>query len=262
MSDTDSTNGIPTVVLVHGAFADGSSWNGVIERLQGKGVPVIAPANPLRGIAIDSAYIAGVLAETPGPVVLVGHSYGGAVITNAAAHAENVIGLVFVAAFAPKEGEALGEVTPTSKDSVLNNALVPRHYATAGGETAVEFAIDPAKFHAAFAADLTEEEAGLMAATQRPVAEFAFSEPTKGAAWKHLPSWAVVGSGDKAAGADVVRSMAERAGATITEVDASHVVMVSQPQAVTDVIFQAIAVTASGGDQSWAEAFFEAYITD
>src|SRR5262249_61929665 len=118
----------PTVVLVHGAFADASSWNGVIERLQEKGVEVTAPANPLRGIEIDSAYTAGVLDEIPGPVLLVAHSYGGAVISNAATDAKNVVGLVFVAAFAPDEGEALGDVTPTSKDSGLNSGLVPTHF--------------------------------------------------------------------------------------------------------------------------------------
>src|SRR4026209_1082799 len=137
-------NHTPTVVRVPGAFADASSWNGVIERLQAKGVEVTAPANPLRGIEMDSAYTAAVLEEIPGPVLLVGHSYGGAVISNAATDAKNVVGLVFVAAFAPDEGEALGEVTPTSEDSVLNSALVPHHFASNGGES-VEFAIDPAK---------------------------------------------------------------------------------------------------------------------
>jgi pimeloyl-ACP methyl ester carboxylesterase len=238
MSDTAPL----TVVLVHGAFADSSSWDGVIERLQANGVQVTAPANPLRGISIDSAYTAGVLEEIPGPVILVGHSYGGAVITNAAAKADNVIGLVFVAAFVPDEGERLREVTPGSRDSVLNSALVPHHYPSSnGGEPAVEFAVDPEKFHDAFAADLPAEQTAVMAATQRPVAELAFSEPSGAAAWKHLPSWAVVATGDKAAGADLVRSMAERAGATITEVEGSHVIMISQPQAVADVILEGVA---------------------
>ena len=234
----------PTVVLVHGAFADASSWNGVIERLQAQDVPVIAAANPLRGISIDSAYIAGVFNQTPGPVVAVGHSYGGAVITNAATQADNVVALVFVAAFAPEEGEALGAAEAGSKDSVLSSALVPRHYpAPDGGDPAVEFAIDPAKLRDVFAADLPAEQTALMAATQRPVAELAFSEPNGAAAWKRLPSWAVVATGDKAAGTDIVRSMAERAGAEITEVEGSHVIMISQPQAVTDVILQAVAAT-------------------
>ena len=231
MSERSNTAGSPTVVLVHGAFADASSWNGVIERLQAKGVQVTAPANPLRGISIDSAYIAGVLEETPGPIVAVGHSYGGAVITNAARQAKNVVGLVYVAAFATEEGERLADAEAASKDSVLNSALVPHHYPAAnGGDPAVEFAIDPEKFHDAFAADLPTEETTVMAATQRPVAELAFSEPSGAPAWKDLPSWAVVATGDKAAGADVIRSEAERAGATITEVEGSHVIMVSQPR--------------------------------
>jgi pimeloyl-ACP methyl ester carboxylesterase len=233
----------PTVVLVHGAFADSSSWNGVIERLQAQGVPVTAAANPLRGIANDAAYVAGVLKETPGPVVAVGHSYGGAVITNAATQADNVVGLVFVAAFAPEEGEALGETEAGSKDSVLNSALVAHPYPTGNGDPATEFAIDPAKFRDAFAADVPPEQTALMAATQRPVAEAAFSEPNGAPAWKRLPSWAVVATGDKAAGTDVVRSQAQRAGAAITELDGSHVIMISQPQAVTDVILQAVAAT-------------------
>jgi pimeloyl-ACP methyl ester carboxylesterase len=179
----------PTVVLVHGAFADGSSWNGVIERLQARGIPAVAPANPLRGIAIDSAYVAA-----------------------------------------------------ASTDAVLNSALVPRHYpAPGGGDPAVEFAIDPAKFRDAFAADLPAEQTALMAATQRPISELAFSEPNGAPAWKNLPSWAVVATGDKAAGADVVRSMAQRAKATITEVAGSHVIMISQPQVVADVILTALA---------------------
>src|SRR5690242_10195455 len=134
----------PTVVLVHGAFADASSWTGVITRLQAENVPVTAPPNPLRGIAFDSAYTASVFEQIPGRVLAVGHSYGGAVITNAATQARNVVGLVYVAAFAPDEGERLGEVEAGSKDSVLNPALVPLHYPTGrGAETAVEFAVDP-----------------------------------------------------------------------------------------------------------------------
>jgi pimeloyl-ACP methyl ester carboxylesterase len=232
----------PTVVLVHGAFADASSWNGVIERLQGQGVKVTAPPNPLRGISIDSAYIASVFDQTPGPILAVGHSYGGAVITNAATEAKSVVGLVYVAAFAPDEGEMLGDVEANSKDSVLNSALVPLHYPTDnGGEQHVEFAIDPAHLKEAFAADLPDAQTALIAATQRPVSELAFSEPNGPPAWKRLPSWTVVATGDKAAGSDVVRSEAQRAGATITEVEGSHVIMISQPQAVTDVIMEALA---------------------
>jgi pimeloyl-ACP methyl ester carboxylesterase len=260
MSETTHTDGTPTVVLVHGAFADASSWNGVIERLQAKGIRVTAPANPLRGITADSAYIASVLEQTPGPVVAVGHSYGGAVISNAAAIVKNVVGLVFVAAFAPDEGERLGEVTATSKEAILGTALVPLQY-PANGETATEFAIDSAKVHEAFAADLPEEQAAVLAATQRPIAEAGFSDVSTAAAWKNLPSWSVVATGDRAAGADIVRSMAERAGATITEIDASHVVMISQPEAVTDVILEAVAATASEGS-SWANDLVEAYLSE
>jgi pimeloyl-ACP methyl ester carboxylesterase len=235
----------PTVVLVHGAFADASSWNGVIPLLQAQGMQVIAPSNPLRGIAHDSAYIASVFAQIDGPVLAVGHSYGGAVITNAANDAKNVVGLVFVAAFAPDEGETLGAVEAGSKDSVLNSALLPRQYPAADGGEATEFYIEPAKARAAFAGDLSDEQAALIAATQRPVSELAFSEANGPPAWKHLPSWTVVATGDKAAGTDVVRSMAERAGAKITEVEGSHVIMVSQPRAVTEVILEAVAAVAS-----------------
>jgi pimeloyl-ACP methyl ester carboxylesterase len=240
MSETTNANS-PTVVLVHGAFADASSWNGVIERLQAKGISVTAPANPLRGIAADSAYVAAVFGQIEGPIVAVGHSYGGAVITNAATQATNVLGLVYVAAFAPDEGETLGAVEASSKDSVLNSALVPRQYPTADGESATEFYIDPAKAREAFAGDLSDQQAALIAATQRPVAEAAFGEPNGPPAWKHLPSWTVLATRDKAAGTDVIRSMAERAGAKITEVDGSHVIMVSQPEAVTNVILDAVA---------------------
>jgi pimeloyl-ACP methyl ester carboxylesterase len=230
----------PTIVLVHGAFADGSSWAGIIQRLQQQGYTVVAPANPLRGVLADSAYLASLLGQIDGPVLLAGHSYGGAVISNAAASAPNVLGLVFVAAFAPDEGERLGEVTPSSKDSILNTALVQYNYpAGPGGETAVEFGINPALLREAFAADLPEEQTALMAATQRPISAAAFSDASGPAAWKKLPSWAVVATGDKAAGADLVRSMAQRAGADIVEVEGSHVIMISQPQAVTDHILTA-----------------------
>src|SRR5687768_17223505 len=232
----------PTVVLVHGAFADASSWNEVIERLQAEGVQVTAPANPLRGISIDSAYIASYLDQVPGPVLAVAHSYGGAVITNAATNADNVVGLVYVAAFAPDEGETLGAIASNSKDSVVFPTLIPLQYPTGEGqETATEFTIDPEKFHEVFAFDLSGEQTALMAATQRPLSEVAFSEPTGVPAWKKLPSWAVVSTGDKVVGTDAVRSMAERAGATITEVEGSHVIMMSQPEIVTDVILTALA---------------------
>ena len=246
---TDNIPGAPTIVLVHGAFADASSWNGVVERLQQQGYTVIAPPNPLRGVTVDSAYIASLLGQIDGPVLLVGHSYGGAVISNAATSAPNVAGLVYVAAFAPDEGETLGDVENGSKDSVLNAALVQYSYpAGPGGQTAVEFGINPALLRDVFAADLPPEQTALMAATQRPVAAAAFSDVSGPPAWKTLPSWAVVATGDKAAGTDITRSMAQRAGAEITQVEGSHVIMISQPQAVADVIVKAAeAVGAARG---------------
>jgi pimeloyl-ACP methyl ester carboxylesterase len=236
----------PTIVLVHGAFADASSWNGVIERLQQQeGYTVIAPPNPLRGVAADSAYLASLLNQIDGPVLLTGHSYGGAVITNAATSAPNVVGLVYVAAFAPDEGENLGDVENGSKDSVLNAALVQYTYPTGhDGETSVEFAINPARIREAFAADLPAETTALMAATQRPVAAAAFSDASGPPAWRKLPSWAVVATGDKAAGADVVRAHARRAGADMVEVEGSHVIMISKPEVVSEHILKAARVVA------------------
>jgi pimeloyl-ACP methyl ester carboxylesterase len=186
---SEHTDAQLTIVLVHGAFADASSWNGVIERLQQQGYTVIAPANPLRGVEADSAYTASLLSQIDGPVLLAGHSYGGAVITNAAASAPNVVGLVYVAAFAPEQGETLGDVENGSKDSVLNAALVQYQFpAGPGGQTSVEFAINPALIREAFAADLPPETTALMAATQRPIAAAAFSDVSGPPAWKKLPS--------------------------------------------------------------------------
>jgi pimeloyl-ACP methyl ester carboxylesterase len=245
MSINSQDGSQPTVVLVHGAFADASSWNEVIERLQAEGIQVTAPANPLRGISIDSAYIGSFLEQIEGPVLAVAHSYGGAVLTNAATNANNVLGLVYVAAFAPDEGETLGAIASNSRDSVVLPALVELQYPTGEGEeTAAEFTIDPEKFHEVFAADLSVEQSALMAATQRPLSGLPFSEPTGVPAWKKLPSWAVVSSGDKVVGTDAVRSMAERAGAKITEVEGSHVIMISQPQIVAETIMTALAAVS------------------
>lgn len=241
MTDATPIKSAPiTVMLVHGAFADASGWAGVIERLQDAGVPVTAPPNPLRGVKLDSAYIASALSQIPGPVLLVGHSYGGMVISNAATNAENVAGLVYVAGFAPEEGESLTDIEGDSRDSVLGSSLIPLQYPLGdGSETAVELVIDPEKFHEAFAADLPMRATAAMAAFQRPCAELAFAEKSGVPAWKSLPAWAVVPTGDRAAGTDVLRSMAERAGATVTEIAGSHAIMISQPQAVTDVILSA-----------------------
>jgi pimeloyl-ACP methyl ester carboxylesterase len=225
----------PTILLVHGAFADGASWNAVSQNLQARKYHVVAPAIGLRGLAEDSAYIASYLKQINGCVLPVGHSYGAAVITNAATGAANVAGLVFVSGLEPDQGERLSDVEKTSKDSVLNSNLVKLNYPESTG-TAVEYLVDPAAFPAVFAGDLPADQAAVLAAEQRPAADGAFSEAAGLPAWKTLPSWAVVASGDKAAGADVVRSMAQRAGAQITEIEGSHLIMVSQPAAVADVI--------------------------
>jgi pimeloyl-ACP methyl ester carboxylesterase len=229
-----------TIVLVHGAFADSSSWNGVIERLQKKGQTVVAAPNPLRGVAPDSAYIKSVVEQIEGPVLLVGHSYAGALLSNVAPKARNVVGLVFVAAFAPDDGESLGDISNRSKDSLLGPALLQKQYPTGqDGQTAPEFFVNPARFHDVFAGDLPVEQAAVLAATQRPIAAAAFSDKSGPPAWKSIKSWAVVAIGDKAAGTDIVRSMAQRAGAKIVEVESSHLVMVSHPDVVTDVILEA-----------------------
>jgi pimeloyl-ACP methyl ester carboxylesterase len=241
MSDTTAGKVRPTVVLVHGAFADAGSWAPVTGRLIAAGVPVTAIVNPLRGVAHDAAYVAGAISQVPGPVLAVGHSYGGMIITNAVPHTTNVVGLVYVAAFAPDEGETLAEIVGRSTDSVLTTAVRPRNFPVGDGpETAVEFIIDPARFREVFTADLSELDSAVYGLSQRPIAGSALNDKTGHPAWKDdLPVWAAVGTGDKAAGADVVKAMAERAGATITEIDGSHVIMISQPDAVTEVIMTA-----------------------
>jgi pimeloyl-ACP methyl ester carboxylesterase len=228
-------------VLVHGAFADAGSWAPVTERLVSAGVPVTAIVNPLRGLKHDAAYVASVISQVPGPVLAVGHSYGGAVITNAVPQTRNVVGLVYVAAFAPDEGEMLADITGRSHDSVLGTATLEKQFPVGDGpQTAVELIIDPARFRDVFTADLPQLESDVYGLSQRPIAASAFAEETGHPAWKDLPSWAAVGTADKAAGADVVRSMAQRAGAKITEIDGSHVIMISQPDAVTEVILTAL----------------------
>src|SRR3954453_18710894 len=194
---TDGSNGDVTVVLVHGAFADAGSWAGLTEVLQAAGVTVLAPAVPLRGLLSDSAYIRSVIDQVAGPVLAVGHSYGGAVITNAATGAANVKGLVFVSGFAPEEGQTLGEVEGTSRDSALAPALVQKNYPVGDGTTAVELYVAEAEFPRVFAAALPDALAKVLAASQRPVAAAAFEEKNGVPAWKSLPSWAVVATGDK-----------------------------------------------------------------
>jgi pimeloyl-ACP methyl ester carboxylesterase len=234
--------GAPTVVLVHGSFADASGWAGVIDRLRADGTAVLAPANPQRGVSLDAAYIASVVNNIPGPVLLVGHSYGGFVITNAATQTPNVVGLVYVAGFAPDEGESVLSLSQSGPPTKLGPALRSAQVANGpAGETGVEFIIDPAQFHEAFCADLPEELAATMAVSQRPAAEAGFGEPSGPPAWKTLPSWAVIATEDVTIGADGLRFFAQRAGSTAVEVQASHVVMISQPDAVTDVIRTALA---------------------
>jgi pimeloyl-ACP methyl ester carboxylesterase len=228
-----------TVVLVHGAFADAGSWAPVTQRLIEAGIPVCAIVNPLRGVKHDAAYVASVINQIDGPVLAVGHSYGGMIITNAVPQTENVVGLVYVAAFAPDEGETLAGIVGRSQDSVLTTAVLEQQFPLDNGGTAGEFIIDPAKFRDVFTADLSELDSNMYGLSQRPIAASALGDQTGHPAWKDHPVWAAVGTGDRAAGADVVRQMAQRAGATITEIEGSHVIMISQPDKVTEVILTA-----------------------
>ncbi|HEV7976689.1 alpha/beta hydrolase [Amycolatopsis sp.] len=223
----------PTVVLVHGAFADSSSWNGVVERLQRRGYPVLAPANPLRGLESDQAYVSAVLKSVTGPIVLVGHSYGGAVISGAAKDNPQVKALVFIAAFAPETGESALELSGKFPGSKLGpDTSTPLAYP--GG---TELSINPANYRDVFAGDLSREAAAVGAATQRPVDVSALGAPFVGVpAWKTVPSWALVATNDNAIPAAAERFMAKRANAHTVEVKASHSVAVSRPDAVADLI--------------------------
>lgn len=228
----------PTVVLVHGAFADSSSWNGVTQILQKDGYRVVAAANPLRSVSSDAAYISDVVASIGGPVVLVGHSYGGQVITTAANGKANVKSLVYVAAFAPDEGEAAADLAGKFPGGTLGQALAAPVKLADGG---TDLSIDQEKFHDQFAHDVGVEDAALMAAGQRPITEAALTEKSGKPAWKALPSYFVYGDGDKNIPAKALGFMAERAGSkhTVVVEGASHVVMVSQPQAVAELIEEA-----------------------
>ncbi|MEW2516416.1 alpha/beta hydrolase [Streptomyces sp. NPDC046870] len=233
----------PTVVLVHGAFADAASWSGVIEELQSHGIAVIAPPNPLRGLASDAAYVASVAAQIDGPVVLVGHSYGGALIT-VAGTTENVVGLVYVAAYALEEGESLGELQGRFPLSPLVSNLKQWTYPVPGGEPAVEVTIAEDAFPSVFAADVPAEVTKVLAAAQRPLAAAAFEETASAAAWRTKPSWALVAGADNAINPEVERFGAKRAGATTVEIEgASHAVAVSQPKAVAELIRDAVRAT-------------------
>ncbi|MEU2268661.1 alpha/beta hydrolase [Streptomyces olindensis] len=234
----------PTVVLVHGAFADAASWSGVIAELQRHGIPVIAPPNPLRGLAADAAYVASVAAQIEGPVILVGHSYGGALIT-VAGLTENVVGLVYVAAYVLEEGESLGELQGRFPLSPLVSNLKQWTYPVEGGDPAVEVTITADAFPTVFAADVPTDVTKVLAVAQRPLAAAAFEETATAAAWKTKPSWALVAGADQAINPEVQRFGAKRAGATVVEIaEASHAVAVSQPKEVADVIRDAVRTTS------------------
>jgi len=234
----------PTVVLVHGAFADAGSWSGVIEELQAHGIPVIAPPNPLRGLASDSAYIASLASQIDGPVVLVGHSYGGAIITVAGV-TENVVGLVYVAAYVLEEGESLGELQGRFPLSPLVSNLKEWTYPIPGADPGVEVTIAEGAFPSVFAADVPADVTKVLAAAQRPLSASAFEETAPVAAWKTKPSWALVAGADEAINPEVERFGAKRAGATIVELEgASHAVAVSRPEQVADLIRDAVRATS------------------
>ncbi|MFE4622224.1 alpha/beta fold hydrolase [Streptomyces mirabilis] len=234
---TATTTTKPTIVLVHGAFADASSWNGVVERLERRGYTVIAPANPLRGLYTDSTYIASVLDSIKGPIVLAGHSYGGAVISTAAAANPRVKSLVYVSALMPDVGES-GMSLGAKYPSELGTATKSVPY-RAGGVSGTDLYLKPDRIHAVFAADLPVNTARVMAVTQRPAATTAFSETAKVAAWKHIPSWFLVAKQDKTINPDQERFEAKRAGSHMVEINSSHVAMISHPDAVTALLLQA-----------------------
>ncbi|MDX3850829.1 alpha/beta hydrolase [Streptomyces sp. AK02-01A] len=239
-----ATKPTPTVVLVHGAFADAGSWSGVIAELQNHGVAVVAPSNPLRGLASDAAYIASVASQIDGPVVLVGHSYGGALIT-VAGITENVVGLVYIAAYALEEGESLGELQGRFPLSPLVSNLKQATYPVEGADPAVEVTIKAEAFPAIFAADVPAAVTKVLAVTQRPLAAGAFEETASAAAWRTKPSWALVAGADQAINPEVERFGATRAGATIVEIEgASHAIAVSQPKAVAELILDAVRATS------------------
>jgi pimeloyl-ACP methyl ester carboxylesterase len=241
MSDSMDT---PTVVLVHGGFADSSYWVPVIEDLQAHNVPVLAPPNPLRGLAHDAEYLASFVNQIDGPVLLVGHSYGGAVISVAGASTPNAVGLVYVAAFALDEGESFAEIFAEFGETPLVGAVRPSTYPLPDGGTAVELTIAPELYQEAFAADLPEDVIRVLAVRQRPFAAI-FEDRAEAAAWKSLPSWAVVATSDNAIPPDGERHMAQRAGAQTIEVDASHSIALSQPTAVADLIRTAVEATST-----------------
>ncbi|MDQ1038505.1 pimeloyl-ACP methyl ester carboxylesterase [Streptomyces sp. V3I8] len=230
----------PTIVLEHGAFADAASWDGVVKRLQLAGYPVVAAANPLRGPANDAAHLRGVVEHIDGPVVLVGHSYGGTVISQAAAGLEDKVkALVYIAAFLPDSGESSLGLTNKFPGSTLGAAIDSVNYTLPDGSQGADVYIKPDKFHQQFAADVPAGKARLMAAGQRPVAAAALEEKSTQAAWRTIPSWSLVTTGDRNIPVAAQRFMSARAHAHTTEIDASHAVSVSRPDAVTRIVEKA-----------------------
>ncbi|MDX0140418.1 alpha/beta fold hydrolase [Sinorhizobium meliloti] len=225
----------PTIVLVHGAFADSSSWNEVVSRLENDGYPVVAVANPLRGVKFDGEYVGHVLNGLKTPVVLVGHSYGGSVISEAAADADNVKALVFVAAFAPEPGESAAALSSKEPGSTLAPTLAEPVVLEDGVK---DLYIDQSKFPEQFAADVPLADARLLAVTQRPITDAALTEPVRKAGWKNIPSWFVYGDADKNIPPTTLQWMAEPANSkgTVAVKGASHVVMISHPDEVTKLI--------------------------
>lgn len=235
--------GTPTVVLVHGAFAESSSWNGVVADLKRRGYPVIAVANPLRGLKSDAEYLRSVLDSLSGPIVVAGHSYGGSVMSEAAEGAAGVVALVYIASFNLEVGEGTGELAAKFPGGELGSALNPVPFPLPGGGTGTDLYIQQDKFRAVFAADVAPDVTELMAATQRPIAASALEDKATKAAWKTIPSWTMVTTQDLAIPAESMRFMAKRAGSTIVEIDASHAVTVSQPGPVADLIDEAAKAT-------------------
>jgi pimeloyl-ACP methyl ester carboxylesterase len=231
----------PTVVIVHGAFADASGWGDVISRLQQRGYQVIAPANPLRGVASDAAYIRSFLATIDGPIIVVGHSYGGMVITNAATGNPNVKALVYVAAYAPDEGDTIGSLEQLAPGGGIGPAtLTLRPFPAPDGSQEIEGYITTDAFRRLFAADLPPDITAAMAASQRPAALSTLGEPSGLPAWKSIPSWYLIPGRDNAIGTAVERIMAQRIGAHTVEVEgASHAVMISHPDETAQLILRA-----------------------
>jgi pimeloyl-ACP methyl ester carboxylesterase len=218
----------PTIVLVHGAWADSSCWTGVIERLTAEGFPVRAIANPLQGVDFDTAYLSAILTTVDGPIVLVGHSYGGAIITNVDAERFDLKALVYIAGFIPIRGETVGQLAAQSTPPLsLVTTVVP---------SGPEVTIDPAAFPTAFAGDVDATAAATLAVVQRPANVRAVAEPLTRQAFDTVPSWALLTLQDQAINPDLQRMMIGRTSAQITEVDASHAVMVSRPDVVTSLI--------------------------